>query len=343
MSLRDEIIEQPQVIKALLGDQKDRIRQIAKEIKQPSSIFIAARGTSDNAARYAKYVFGSINRIPVALAAPSLFSVYNTPPALESQLVIGISQSGESPDIISVIQEAKHQNCQTLVITNQADSPLASIADFVIDIQAGPELAVAATKTYTAQLTAIAMLSASWKDSASHWEEISLVPAQMIEILKLESQLQIFSSRYRYMDQCVVLGRGFNYATAYEWSLKMKELSYVVAQPYSSADFQHGPIALVSHGFPVFAIATKGGVFHDMEILLKKIKGEYKADLLLISDSNELLSLSDCPIPLVDDVPEWLSPIIGILPAQLFSYHLTLVKGIDPDAPRGLSKVTLTK
>lgn len=343
MSLRDEILEQPGVITDLLKKQTENIKRIAGEIQLPSSIFIAARGTSDNAARFAKYVFGAINRIPVALAAPSLFSVYHTPPTLTGQLVIGISQSGESPDLISVIQEANQQGCQTLVITNQADSPLASISDYVIDIQAGPELAVAATKTYTAQLTVIAMLSAAWNKKANLWDEIRVIPEQMLEALNLESQLQIFSSRYRYMDQCVVLGRGFNYATAFEWSLKMKELSYVVAQPYSSADFQHGPIALVSHGFPVFAIAPKGAVYQDMETLLKKVKGEHSADLLLISDSKDLLSLADCPVPLVENIPEWISPIIGIIPAQLFTYHLTIVKGMDPNAPRGLSKVTLTK
>jgi glucosamine--fructose-6-phosphate aminotransferase (isomerizing) len=342
MSLRDEIFEQPGVITDLLKKQADNIKRIAEEIQLPSSIFIAARGTSDNAARYAKYVFGAINRIPVALAAPSLFSVYHTPPTLKGQLVVGISQSGESPDLISVIQEANQQGCQTLVITNQADSPLASMSDHVIDIQAGPELAVAATKSYTAQLAAIAMLSAAWKKKSKFWDEIGVVPEQMLEVLNLESQLQIFSTRYRYMNQCVVLGRGFNYATAFEWSLKMKELSYVVAQPYSSADFQHGPIALVSHGFPVFAIAPKGAVYQDMEILLKKVKGEHRADLLLISDSKDLLSLADCPVPLLDNIPEWISPIIGIIPAQLFTYHLTIVKGMDPNAPRGLSKVTLT-
>lgn len=343
MSLRDEIIEQPGVITDLLKKQSENIKRIAGEIQLPSSIFIAARGTSDNAARFAKYVFGAINRIPVALAAPSLFSVYHTPPTLTGQLVIGISQSGESPDLISVIQEANQQGCQTLVITNHADSPLASMSDYIIDIQAGPELAVAATKTYTAQLTVIAMLSAAWNKKANLWDEIRVIPEQMLEALNLESQLQIFSSRYRYMDQCVVLGRGFNYATAFEWSLKMKELSYVVAQPYSSADFQHGPIALVSHGFPVFAIAPKGAVYQDMESLLKKVKGEHSADLLLISDSKDLLSLADCPVPLVENIPEWISPIIGIIPAQLFTYHLTIVKGMDPNAPRGLSKVTLTK
>jgi glucosamine--fructose-6-phosphate aminotransferase (isomerizing) len=145
------------------------------------------------------------------------------------------------------------------------------------------------------------------------------------------------------MDQCVVLGRGYHYATAFEWSLKMKELSYVVAQPYSSADFQHGPIALVSHGFPIFSIATLGPVFNNMQELLMRLKNEHKAELFLISDDRDLLSIADCPVAIPVNIPEWITPIIGIIPAQLFSFHLSLVKGMDPDAPRGLNKVTLTK
>ena len=342
MGLRDEILEQPTIFESLLKNQTDRIAEIASIINKPTGIFIAARGTSDNAARYANYVWGANNQIPVALAAPSLFSIYNTPPSLSGQLVVGISQSGESPDLLAVFAEAKRQGSQTLAITNQSGSPLAKKADHVIDIQAGTERSIAATKSYTTQLGVIAMLSAAWSGRIDHWEEISRIPEQMANALGAESQLQIFSTRYRDLDQCVILGRGFNYSTAFEWSLKMKELSYVVALPYSSADFQHGPIALVSEGFSVFAIATRGGVFPDMEKLLRKLKGEHKIKLFLISDSDELLSIADCPIRIPDNIPEWLSPIIGIIPAQLFCYHLTLAKGMNPDAPRGLTKVTLT-
>ncbi|MCJ7716588.1 MAG: SIS domain-containing protein, partial [Anaerolineales bacterium] len=227
-------------------------------------------------------------------------------------------------------------------ITNQKKSPLANNSDFVIDIQAGAELSVAATKSYSAQLGAIAMLSAAWNNNENQWKEILQVPGFLEQALGVESKISTFASRFRYMDQCVVLGRGYNYATAYEWALKLKELTYVGAQPYSSADFLHGPIALVSNGFPVFAIAPQGKVFDDMAELLTDLKQNRKADLFLVSDNHTLLDIADCPIPLPENIPEWLTPIIGILPAQLFSYHLTLVKGINPDAPRGLSKVTRT-
>lgn len=342
MSLHDEILEQPDVLAGLINTQKENIEGVVNSVGSPKSIFIAARGTSDNAARYAKYVWGSYNRVPVTLATPSLFSIYHKPPDLSGMLVIGISQSGESPDILAVIEEANRQKCNTLAITNQRDSPLAIQSDFLIDIQAGVELSVAATKSYSAQLGVITMLSAAWNNNDYQWKEIQQVPEFMTKALEAETVISTYVSRYRYMNQCVVLGRGYNYATAFEWSLKLKELTYVGAQPYSSADFLHGPIALVSNGFPVFAIAPQGEVFDDMAKLLSELKHNRQADLFLISDNQKLLTLADCPIPIPIGIPEWLTPIIGIIPAQLFSYHLTLIKGFNPDAPRGLSKVTRT-
>lgn len=343
MPLRDEIFEQPSVLSSLLIDQRQKLEEIAVSIGRPTGIFIAARGTSDNAARYAKYVWGAKNRIPVSLAAPSLFSVYGTPPQLSGYLVVGISQSGESPDLLAVLKEANRQGCKTLAITNRVESPLAQEADYVIDILAGPELSIAATKTYTTQLAVIAMLSALWEDDQPALNQLSGIPTLVSQVLNMEEEIKAYAPRYRYMDQCIVLGRGFNYATAYEWSLKLKELSYVVAQPYSSADFLHGPIALVSSGFPVFAVATSGKVFQELSRLITRLKEEHKADTFLISDHEQLLDLADCPLRIPEEIPEWLSPIVTIVPAQLLSYHLTIIKGFDPDSPRGLKKITLTQ
>jgi len=342
MPLRDEIFQQPDVLDSLLKDQRQELEKIAEEMGRPKNIFIAARGTSDNAARYAKYVWGARNRIPVTLAAPSLFSVYQTPPQLEDYLVVGISQSGESPDLIAVLKEANRQGCSTLAITNKVESPLAQEADQVIDILAGPELSIAASKTYTAQLAVIAGLSAIWGQDQTTYDQLCCIPDQIRQVLGREEEIKVYASRYRYMEQCVVLGRGFNYATAYEWSLKMKELAYVVAQPYSSADFLHGPIALVSSGFPVFAVVTNGEVYQELANLITRLKENHQADIFLISDQDDLLKLSDCPLSLPQGIPEWLSPLVTIVPAQLLSYHLTINKGFDPDAPRGLQKVTLT-
>lgn len=173
MPLYDEIMEQPDVLAGLLHSQQENIEGIVKSVGKPRGIFIAARGTSDNAARYAKYVWGSYNRIPVTLATPSLFSIYNKPPDLSDLLVVGISQSGKSPDLLAVVEEANRQGCATLAITNQKDSPLANKSTFLIDIQAGSELSVAATKSYSAQLGTIAMLSATWNNHEDQWKEIT--------------------------------------------------------------------------------------------------------------------------------------------------------------------------
>jgi glucosamine--fructose-6-phosphate aminotransferase (isomerizing) len=164
----------------------------------------------------------------------------------------------------------------------------------------------------------------------------------MREVLRQDEHIARLAPRYRYMQQCVVLGRGYNYATAFEWSLKLKELTYVVAEPYSSADFRHGPIAVVADGFPVLAVAPGGAVFADMLSLLQKLVQERRAELLVISDQPQALELATSPIPLPANVPEWLTPLVSIVPGQLFSYWLTAVKGYNTEAPRGLNKVTRT-
>jgi len=257
-------------------------------------------------------------------------------------LVLGISQSGESPDLLAVIQEGNRQGCPTLAITNNPQSPLGQAARYVIDIQAGPEEAIAASKSYTAQLQSIAMLSAAWDGDQKLWDEIAQLSAWSTVMLEKEGQIRRAVPRYRYMEQCVVLGRGFNYATAYEWSLKLKELTYVMADPYSSADFLHGPIPMVNTGFPVFAVAPQGPVYRDMLQLLSRLKEDFDVDLFLISNRKGALDLADTALPLPPGIPEWLSPIISILPAQIFCHQLAKVKGFDPDQPRGLSKVTRT-
>jgi glucosamine--fructose-6-phosphate aminotransferase (isomerizing) len=344
MTLHSEIFEQPQRLASLLENQKPVVVEIANAIRSREIhyAFLAARGTSDNAGRYANYLWGAHNQLPLALATPSLFTYYQSPPRLAHALVVGVSQSGQSPDIVSVLEEGRRQNCLTLAITNIPDSPLARAADFVLDIQAGEEKAVAATKTYTAELMAVAMLSAALGDSEERWTELARVSSWVEQALALDEQIELMAQRYRYMNQCVVLGRGFNYATAFEWALKMKELTYMIAEPYSSADFQHGPIAMVEGGFPVMAVAPKGKVHGTMTDMLTRLRRQKDAELVVISDDAEALSLAQSPIMLPPHIPEWLSPLVGIVPAQLFACHLTKVKGYDTEAPRSITKVTET-
>ncbi len=345
MSLHSEILEQPERLANLVSSQRKAAEEIARAIRSRgiSYIFLAARGTSDNAGRYANYLLGAVNRLPLALATPSLFTYYQQPPNLAGALVVGISQSGQSPDIVSVLQEGKSQGCLTLAITNEPVSPLAAQADFVFDVQAGPERAVAATKTYTAELMTISMLSAALSDDESNWDSLAKVPGWISEVLKHDEVIRQTAERYRYMQQCVVLGRGFNYATAYEWALKLKELTYVEAEPYSSADFQHGPIAMVARGFPVMAVVSAGKVADSLMRLLEHLKKDLLAELVVISNMDAALNMAQARVAISPDVPEILTPLVNIVPAQLFSYHLTLAKGYDPDQPRTISKITETR
>ncbi len=344
MSLHSEIFEQPSCLERLLQSQRQAVEQVAHRLQahEIRFVFLAARGTSDNAGRYANYLWGAMNSLPMALATPSLFTYYRQPPLLKNALVVGISQSGQSPDIVSVLAEGKRQGNPTLAITNTPDSPLAQQADFVIPIEAGPEQAVAATKTYTVELMAIAMLSAAMAGHHARWQELERVPAWVNDVLGQDKSIQLATQRYRYMQQCVVLGRGYNYATAFEWALKLKELTYVEAEPYSSADFQHGPLAMVARGFPVLSVAPAGKVLDSMLDLLAYLRQELLAELVVVSNVPQALDGAQVPIQIPADVPEWLSPLISIVPAQLFSYHLTLAKGYDPDHPRTIQKVTET-
>ena len=344
MTLQSEIHEQPERLNALLENQRKAFEKIAETIRQRDIrwVFLAARGTSDNAGRYANYLLGAQNGLPLALATPSLFTYYNKPPQLNDALVVAISQSGQSPDIISVLAEGQKQGCLTLAITNAPASPLAKAADLVMDIQAGPEKAVAATKTYTSELMAVAMLSAALAGKKASWKELVKVPGWVEKVLKQDAPIAHMAERYRYMSQCVVLGRGFNYCTAFEWALKLKELSYVVAEAYSSADFRHGPIAMVEGGFPVLAVAPNGMVFDTMLDMIGRLRHEQSAEMVVISDEKRALSLAQSPILLPPGIPEWLTPIVSIVPAQLFACHLTNAKGYDPEKPRTIVKVTET-
>lgn len=345
MGLRDEIFEQAIVSQKLLKNQWEHIQDIAQAIKSRKIkyIFLAARGTSDNAGLYVKYLFGMHNAIPVALAAPSMFSIYQSPPILDDALVMAISQSGQSPDILKVVQEGRRQGAVTLAITNKVDSPLARTADHVIDIEAGDEKAVAATKTYTSELMAAALLSIALNGNGDQLAELWRTPDHISRVLELEPIIEQAVERYYYMKQCVVVGRGYNYATAFEWALKLKEMTYTVAEPYSSADFLHGPIAMVELGFPVFCVAPSGKVYPQLYELASGLRENKKASLLILSDNDQILKISSAPLKLPESMPEWISPIVSIVPAQIFCYALAKSRGLDTENPRGLTKVTLTK
>jgi len=346
MGLRDEILEQPAAARRQLESSGDAIEALARRLREApiDSVVIAARGTSDHAAIYGQYLLGAVNRLPVALAAPSILSLYGVEPRFGRALVIGISQSGSSPDVVGIVAAGRRQGVPTLAITNDPTSALAEAAEFVVDLAAGPERAVAATKTYTTSLIAVARLSMALSgpngDSGAE-AALDAVPDAIEAALAAEPEVQAIAAGMATADRLVVLGRGYEYATAREWALKLKELAQVFADPYSAADFLHGPIALVQAGVPVLAIVPDGPTAAGLTELLARL-GELDADSVVLSDSAPLRALGRRSIALPAGLPEWLRPIVSIVPAQLFAYHLTVARGLDPEAPRHLRKVTRT-
>ena len=341
--LQKEINEQPAVLRRFIEEEVDNVREVARQIREAGvhHAIIAARGTSDNAAIYARYLLESLCDLPVSLAAPSLYTLYKSPPSLDKALVVGISQSGEGADVTAVVEEGRRQGALTLALTNFPQSPLAEAAAHNILLRAGEEKSVAATKTYTTQLYAMAWLAAFLRDEEEREEALRALPEQMATVLQLQELIAARAERYRYARHLVVVGRGFNYATAFEIALKLKELTYMVAEPYSSADFRHGPIAIVEGGFPVLAIAPTGAVLDDVASLIADLESR-GAELLVVSDQQELLDKARLPLRLPVTVEEWLSPILCVVPGQLLAYHLALAKDLDPDNPRTLQKVTST-
>jgi len=339
-----EIFDQPRVLERVIEIEREPIARLAREIRRRSIgvVVIAARGTSDNAGRYAKYLLGANNRMIVGLATPSLFTVYKRPPEFGNTLVLGISQSGKSPDIVAVLEEARRQGALTAVLTNETGSDLASFADFVINLQAGSETSVAATKTYTSELVCIVLLSALIAENEAMLAEIKRIPRIVEETLAMDSTVSSAVQRYRYMRECVVVGRGYNYATAFELALKLKELTYTVVEPYSSADFLHGPLAVIEHGFPVMVIAPSGEMISELKGFVTKLSPR-KAEIIVISDDQEILEAAQVRLRLPVKVPEWLSPVTSIIPGQLFAMHLAALRNYDPDHPRALTKVTETR
>lgn len=339
--LEQEIRSQPEVIARLLDQETERTRQIVAQLPSFSYALIAARGTSDHAATYATYTWAGLAGYPVALATPSLHTLYRTPPRMAEALIVGVSQSGQSPDIVAVLEEGKRQGRPTLAITNDGSSPLAQAADHVIELHAGQERSVAATKTYTAQLTIMALLAATLSGDTTRLAELQRLPEALAATLERAQDVAQRAERYRYMEQCVIVGRGYNYATAFELALKLKELTYVMANAYSSADFRHGPIATISEGMATILIMPRGAAFADMQTLAQELKAR-GAELLIATDDLVAQQLATTLLPLPADVPEWLTPVTAIVPGQLLALHLALAKGFDPDTPRGLQKVTRT-
>jgi glutamine---fructose-6-phosphate transaminase (isomerizing) len=339
---REEIGEQPAVAARLLLTAAPAVEAIASRLRAacPSSFVIAARGSSDHAALYAKYLFGSRNRALVALAAPSLFTHYDRPPRLEGACVIGISQSGASPDVIAVIEEAARQGCLTVAITNEAESRLAQVADLAVALEAGPERSVPASKTYIASLLAMALISQAIDPDVDFAAALARVPRALGAALQLDEELDRLAPALL-GPRAVVLGRGFNLSTAEEVALKLTETSYVLARAWSVADFEHGPIAVVDAGFPVLLVGSAGPVAGDLQGIAERLAG-YSCRVVGLFDGAAGPLDAEATVRLNSGLPEELTPLTLAVLGQLLAHRVALALKIDPDGPRALNKVTRT-
>lgn len=351
----DEIRQQPAAIERTLKPEWRRAEKLRRHFeKNPVQfVILAARGTSDNAAQFGRYLLEITTGIPVSLAAPSIATLYRSRLKVEHCAVVAISQSGESTDTNLFLEEAKSGGAFTIGITNESESSLARMAEHSFLVRAGKEKSVAATKTYSGQLLSFYLLAYALGapielgalERLAEWTEAAL---------KLETEIRVRAERYRFMKHAVSIGRGLNYSNSLEFALKMMETCYVVAERFSAADLMHGPIAMLEASFPSFIFCPSGVTWEPMCELLKKLQS-IGAEMLLITDKSNKAAQAipgqtgpplTIPVALAQKkgkLPEEVyTPIPYIIPAQLFAASLAEVKGLNPDSPRTLNKVTQT-
>jgi glucosamine--fructose-6-phosphate aminotransferase (isomerizing) len=338
----DEIAEQPAALLKTIQEEREKTERLGQFLKARDIdlIVLVARGSSDNAALFGRYLLELATGIPVSLSAPSVHTLYGAKLRLERALVIGVSQSGEGEDINLVLEQARRARAHTVAITNEPQSTMVGLVDETLLMHGGRERSVAATKTYTGQMLLFYMLAAALGDGrvALRYDSI---PEHAAMALEHRAAISEMVERYVFMENCVVVGRGLIYANAYELALKLMETCYVVAERFSSADFLHGPLAIDERHFPIILFAPPGVTRRGVKELIERL-GELRADTLAITDDAELACISSRSISMSAEIDEFLAPIPYIIPGQLFAALLADAKGLDPDMPRSLSKVTRT-
>jgi glutamine---fructose-6-phosphate transaminase (isomerizing) len=338
----EEIGQQPEALARTLREETPRILKFGKFLssKELYLIVLVARGSSDNAALFGRYLLEISCGIPVSLSAPSVHTLYRTRLRMNHTLVVGVSQSGEGSDINLVLEDSKKGGAHTLGITNEPRSTMSRLVDEVFLIRAGKERSVAATKTYTGQLLMFYLLAAALQDGHGI-KRLQVIPELAAESLQLNSRIANIVERYRFMNHCIVVGRGLNYANAYELAIKLMETCYIVSERFSSADFLHGPLAIIEKDFPVVLFAPPGRSFNDILKLAGRLK-QLKAETIVISSEQSILKKATRAVKIPRKIEDFISPIPYIIPGQLFAAMLAGVKGLNPDKPRLLKKVTRT-
>lgn len=337
-----EIREQPAIWRSLLADGGAAGIDAAAEMiraRRPRAVLFVARGTSDHAALYAKYLVEIRHGLPAGLVSPSTMTAYGARPDLRDVLMVGISQSGGSPDLVRSLAVAREQGALTVAVTNDVSSPLAQTAHAHVDVLAGPERSVAATKSYTAQLLALYLLLERVREVDGRVAAAPL-PDLGDALLARDGEIAALAQRYRFAQRMITTARGYSYPTAREAALKLMETSYVSAQAFSGADLLHGPLALVDPQVPVLAVVASGVGGAAMGDVLPRL-AERSADVCCVGHADAVAAAA-VGFTLPEGAPEELSPLLEILPFQLLALRVSVGRGGDPDAPRGLSKVTET-
>jgi glucosamine--fructose-6-phosphate aminotransferase (isomerizing) len=340
-----DIAEQPGGFARLLGgEHAAAIAGVAAEVarRRPRNVLFVGRGTSDHAALYGAYLSEIRLGLPVASASPSAITLYGARPDFTDTLVIGVSQSGGSPDLTAVLTVARETGGLTLAVTNNPESPLARAAELSVDVAAGHERAVAATKTYTAELFALLLLVEGIRAGdgvlpAGERAELEKLP-QLAEDVLNDTAADDLAQRYRFASRMVTTARGYAYPTARETALKLMETSYLPALAFSGADLLHGPLAMTDPDVPVLAVVGDGPGGQSMRDVVTRL-GERRADVVTIGAGDIPGASGRLAVPGVD---ERYGPLLDILPLQKLALALALARGEDPDAPRGLKKVTTT-
>jgi glucosamine--fructose-6-phosphate aminotransferase (isomerizing) len=337
-----EIAEQPDALERTIKEERGKISKLASTLKARDVKFIVlvARGSSDNAALFGRYLLEITTGIPVSLSAPSVHTIYRAKLRLDHALVVGVSQSGEGEDINIVLENARAGGAYTVGITNEPNSSMNRLVDEALLTHGGKERSVAATRTFTGQMLLFYMLAAELSASPPKLS-YEAIPGFVDRALEQKAAILELVQRYVFMENCVVVGRGLAYANAYELALKLMETCYVVAERFSSADFLHGPLAMVERHFPVILFAPPGVMLPGVKSLIERLN-ELHADTLAITSDLDAASSCTRSIIMPKEIDEFLAPIPYIVPGQLFAALLAEAKGLNPDSPRSLSKVTRT-
>ncbi|GAA1967820.1 SIS domain-containing protein [Kitasatospora viridis] len=335
-----EIAEQPAVLRRILEQGAEPIRAVAGQIaaRRPRFVLLTARGTSDNAALYAKYLVEVVLGKPAGLASMSTTTAYGARPDLTDVLVVTVSQSGGSPDLFASTRAAREAGAVTLAVTNNPASPLAEASEFHIDVLAGLERALPATKTYTAELLALYLFVRGMRGEGG--AAARELPELAEAVLARQGEVRALAERYRFAQRLVITSRGYGYPTAREAALKLMETTYIPATPFSGADLLHGPLAMVDNVSPVIAIVPDGKGGEALQPVLDRLRGR-GADLMVVGQREQVAAAS-AGFVLPAGVPEEVQPVLEILPLQQLAHEITIARGQDPDAPRALAKVTET-